>query len=337
MSIPVNSGDVYTDVSSLRNLKRDAAQGSPEALKKTAEQFEAIFLQMMLKSMRQTSSGDGMFDSDQSRFYQDMFDQQISINMAKKRQIGIADMLVKQLSKDQGAPVAEPQKGLKLDMERLRLSAQFQRLPTMPLAVSAVSLTTAPSTLAAATPATVTQLPSNSAPITNVGFDSPADFVEKLYALAEKYGTELGVEPKVLLAQSALETGWGRSVSRDANGISSNNLFNIKADKRWSGAQVTVKTLEYEKGSAVQQQAAFRAYPDFEASFRDYVAFLKSNPRYQQALGQTNNGPAFINALHEAGYATDPNYSTKINTLMKGDLLGDATARLQKLTQGPLT
>jgi flagellar protein FlgJ len=303
MSIPVNSGDIYTDVSSLRNLKRDAATGSQAALEKTAEQFEAMFLQMMLKSMRQAAPSDGMFDSDQTRFYQDMFDQQISIDMAKKRQLGIADMLVKQLGKEQGA-VAEPVKGLMLDIERLRLAQPV---------TAATSVESVPATTPVTAPETVPEIASGEK-IT--GFTSHADFVEKLYPLAEKYGAELGVDPKVLLAQAALETGWGKSVSRDANGVSSHNLFNIKADKRWSGEQTVVTTLEYENGKAVRQQAAFRAYPDFEASFRDYAAFLKSSPRYQPALAQADDGPAFVRALHEAGYATDPKYSDKINAIL---------------------
>ncbi|MDZ4261539.1 MAG: rod-binding protein, partial [Pseudomonadota bacterium] len=146
MTIPSNSGDIYTDVSSLRNLKRDAAQGSPAALEKTAEQFEALFLQMMLKSMRQSSSGEGMFESDQTRFYQQMFDQQIAIDMAKKRQLGIADILVKQLGKEQ-PDQPEPLGLSKIDVERLRL-AKFRPESSIPAsALSTVKpVTESPST-----------------------------------------------------------------------------------------------------------------------------------------------------------------------------------------------
>jgi flagellar protein FlgJ len=312
MAIPVNSGDIYTDVSSLRSLKRDAATGSQAALEKTAEQFEALFLQMMLKSMRQAAPSDGMFDSDQTRFYQEMFDQQIALDMAKKRQLGIADLLVKQLGKEQGG-VSEAGKGLRLDIERLRLAQPVNR------AAAAAVVATAPTPAPASAPVAA-------AGEKITGFTSPADFIEKLYPLAEKYGAELGVDPKVLLAQAALETGWGKSVSRDASGVSSHNLFNIKADKRWSGPQTVVTTLEYEQGRPLRQQAAFRAYPDFEASFSDYVAFLKSSPRYQQALTQAGDGPAFVHALHQAGYATDPKYATKINTIMSSGILGDSSA-----------
>ncbi len=322
MTIPSNSGDIYTDVSSLRNLKRDAAQGSPAALQKTAEQFEALFLQMMLKSMRQSSSGEGMFESDQTRFYQQMFDQQIAIDMAKKRQLGIADILVKQLGKEQ-PDQPEPLGLSKIDVERLRL-AKFR--PESSIPASAFS-TVKPVTESPSTPAIAAELTKGAA-ISASRFDSPSDFVEKLMPLAEKYGAELGVDPKVLLAQAALETGWGKKVSRSSNGVSSHNLFNIKADQRWSGEQVTVSTLEYERGQPLRQQAAFRAYPDFEASFKDYVGFLKSNPRYQQALARTDDGPTFVRSLHEAGYATDPRYAAKITTIMKSDVFGDSSRQL---------
>jgi len=315
MAIPVNSGDVYTDVTSLRGLKQDAARGSKAALEKTAEQFEALFLQMMLKSMRQAAPSDGMFDSDQTRFYQDLFDQQIAIDMAKKHQLGIADMLVKQLGKEQGS---EHGQGLTLDIDRLRLA---QPVSSQALLASAPSVAAPKETISkeadfhGITPGKTIK-----------GFDSPADFVEKLYPLAEKYGAELGVDPRALLAQAALETGWGRNVSCDANGVSSHNLFNIKADSRWSGPQAMVSTLEHENGETVRQQAAFRAYPDFESSFKDYVVFLKSNPRYRQALALADDGQSFVRALHEAGYATDPKYATKINTIMKSEVFGDTSA-----------
>lgn len=335
MTIPVNSGDIYTDVSSLRGLKRDAASGSQAALEKTAEQFEALFLQMMLKSMRQAAPSDGMFDSDQTRFYQDMFDQQIAIDMAKKRQLGIADLLVKQLGKQQTEGAA-PAGDLKFDIERLRVAqaaATPAAMPLQPQPAVAAGAGPAPAAEAAdaagrervtpavaaptATENSVAPASRATAPVAEIkGFDSPADFIEKLMPLAEKYGAELGVDPRALLAQAALETGWGRSVSRDARGVSSHNLFNIKADQRWSGPQTVVSTLEYEQGRPVRQQAAFRAYADFEASFRDYAAFLKSSPRYQQALAQADDGHAFVRALHQAGYATDPKYAEKVGAIL---------------------
>ncbi len=332
MTIAINGGDIYTDVSSLRNLKREAAQGSSQALEKTAEQFEALFLQMMLKSMRQSSSGDGMFESDQTRFYQQMFDQQIAIDMAKKRQIGIADMLVKKLGKD------KVENDVPLNSATNSVSGPSNYVPQDLIKPQVVNMADKVSAveLSAPFPAdTVSKLsielkisPVQSSRIEKKSFDSPNDFIEELTPLAEKYAAELGVDPRVLLAQSALETGWGKKINRDMAGVSSYNLFNIKADQRWSGDKVMVSTLEYENGRPMQQRAVFRSYPNFEESFKDYVRFLKSNPRYQQALSKASDGAAFVRSLHEAGYATDPRYSAKITTIMRSDLLSDLSQKI---------
>ena len=317
MTSAVDSGQIYTDTASLTSLKAKASRDASAALEESAEQFESLFIHMMLKSMRTTSLGDGLFDSDQTKFYQQMFDQQISVEMAKKRQVGIADMLVNQLSGQQ--PAQQQTKDMqgndtKLDMERLRLHR-----PITPVAIEAFA------------PAEDFNRE------TIKGFDSPQDFVNKLMPLAEKYAAELGVNPKVLLAQSALETGWGKHVIRYSNGVPSHNLFNIKADQRWDGPRAVVPTLEYEQGKPVREMAEFRAYPSFEASFSDYVAFLKSSQRYQYALKQADDSAAFVRALHKAGYATDPNYSSKINRIMSGDVFEQALLGVQNPPRPPLT
>ncbi len=299
MTSAVNPGAIYTDSSSLMALKSLVSKDSSSALEQTAEQFESMFIHMMLKSMRTTTSGEGVFDSEQSQFYQEMFDQQISIDLAKKRQVGIADMLISQLGEPQNKEAqsaAEGEEKTKLDFDRLRLHR-----PITPVAVEAF------------------------APLNNIsqesieGFESAKDFVEKLTPLAEKYAAELGVDAKVLLAQSALETGWGKYMVRYENDVPTHNLFNIKADSRWDGPKAVVPTLEYERGQPVRQYAAFRSYPTFEASFKDYVDFIKSGQRYQTALDNAADSAAYIEALHQAGYATDPQYSHKINEILAGE------------------
>jgi len=143
--------------------------------------------------------------------------------------------------------------------------------------------------------------------------------LEKLWPLAEQAADELGTTPQVLLAQAALETGWGRYVQQLPNGGSSHNLFNIKADQRWSGPKVTVSTLEYADGIAKRQKAAFRSYASYADSFRDYVDFIKSNPRYQEAIDNAGDSYQFAHKLHKAGYATDPSYADKwLNILERG-------------------
>ncbi len=306
MTSVVNPGGIYTDTSSLRALKSAASKDAASALEKTAEQFESLFIHMMMKSMRSTTSGEGIFDSEHSQFYQEMFDQQISVDMAKKRQVGIADMLISQLG---GQEAKDPQAAgqddtsTKLDFDRLRL-----RRPVSNVAIEAFA------PLAGTSQETIK------------GFESPQDFVDKLMPLAEKYAAELGVEPKVLLAQSALETGWGKHVIRYTNDVPTHNLFNIKADSRWDGAKAVVSTLEYEQGKPERQHAAFRSYPTFEASFKDYVDFIKSGQRYQTALESAADSEAYVNALHQAGYATDPQYANKINKIMSGEVFGPGRA-----------
>jgi len=297
----IDDSGVYADASRLNALKREAARGTDSALEKTAEQFEALFLQMMLKSMRQAgvADGEGLFDSQQSRFYQDMFDQQIALEMSKKRQLGITDFIVNQLGGDRpDKPVDSG--GFKVDMERVRIGRS----------VSANALQAFAPTNAV----------SNE---TIKGFDSPKDFVEKLLPLAEKYSAKLGVAPQVLIAQAALETGWGQHTTRYQNGVSTHNLFNIKADNRWDGPKAVVATLEYERGRAVREMAAFRSYPNFEASFADYVDFVRASPRYQKAL-EASDGEGYIRELHQAGYATDPAYAQKINGILARDVMGGA-------------
>ena len=317
MTSAVNPNGIYTDNSSLMALKSAASKDASSALEETAEQFESMFIHMMMKSMRSTTSGEGIFDSEHSQFYQEMFDQQISVDMAKKRQVGIADMLINQLGgqqdKDPQAAVKD-EANAKLDFDRLRLHR-----PISHVAVEAFA-------------------PVESASQEAIkSFDSSQDFVEKLMPMAKKYAAELGVEPKVLLAQSALETGWGKHMIKYTNDVPTHNLFNIKADSRWDGPKAVVPTLEYEKGKPVRQYAAFRSYPSFEASFKDYVDFIKSGQRYQTALENADDSHAYVNALHQAGYATDPQYANKINKIMSGEVFDQTTQEFKASTKGPIT
>ena len=152
---------------------------------------------------------------------------------------------------------------------------------------------------------------------------SAEDFVRKLHPYAEQAAKELGVEPKVILAQAALETGWGRSLIKNSNGSNSFNLFNIKADKSWQGKQAQVSTLEFEQGVAKKVNAGFRSYASFQESFQDYVAFIKNNPRYGDALKQAGNGERYLHELQRAGYATDPNYANKIMSIYHGNTMAE--------------
>jgi flagellar protein FlgJ len=144
---------------------------------------------------------------------------------------------------------------------------------------------------------------------------SPEDFVQQLWPCAEAAGRELGVDPTHLLAQAALETGWGKSLPCDASGSPSFNFFGIKAGADWTGDTVAQRTLEFQGGVPVPQVAQFRAYDSAQASFRDYVALLRDNPRYAAALNTGNDAKAFATALQRGGYATDPAYAQKIASI----------------------
>ena len=144
-----------------------------------------------------------------------------------------------------------------------------------------------------------------------VTFDSAVEFMTTLKPLAKKAADTLEVDPAILIAQAALETGWGKKVIQNS-AQSSHNLFNIKVDKRWEGDQMRTNTLEFHDGVAVKEKAAFRSYDSYDASFMDFVNFLQQNPRYKTALTQTDNPERFMESLHQAGYATDPKYSDKV-------------------------
>jgi flagellar protein FlgJ len=275
--------DVYTDFSSLTALRKDARKDPEASLRKVARQFESLYVKMMLKSMRDASPGDPMFDSDDSKVYRDMFDNQLAVQMSDHGGIGLADMLVRQLQHYiPGSHTSANQTG--------------QSLP-------------------AATPS----LPPKALP---VKFTSQAQFIEKIWPLAEKAAKELNVPAQAVMAQAALESGWGQHISQSATGVSSHNLFNIKADANWKGPKVVVDTLEFDHGVAKRQKAAFRAYASYADGFRDYVNFLKSNPRYAQALSESNSAEDFAHNLHLAGYATDPAYAHKLIDIIQREVTG---------------
>ena len=288
----IDSAQVYTDFSGLAALRARAREDKDAALDEVSRQFESLFLQMMLKSMRDASLGGGLMDSKQSEFYRDMYDKQIAVDMAQKQGIGLADVLKRQLGGG--------------------ISAQYSDLS--PEEYLGMPITARP--VNGADAATVARRSVD----TPAAFDgSPEAFVDALWPVAEQAAAKINLPPEALLAQAALETGWGRHVMQHGTGDSSHNLFGIKADSRWQGDKVMVSTLEYRDGVALNTRANFRAYESFEHSFSDYVDFVRRNPRYRQALAQTNDPKAYFSALQEAGYATDPAYAQKIQRILDSE------------------
>lgn len=309
MDIAAHYADVYTDFQGLAGLRAESQKNDPETLRKVAGQFEALFIQMMLKSMRDASLGEGLMDSEHVKTYQSMFDQQIALDLSKRSSLGLADMMVRQLSPKGSVPEAEPDTG---------------RMP-----VGSLTAVTPQLVMPAARPRPAETSASENLERGSADEwrpDTPEHFVKQLWPHAQRAADELGTAPELLIAQAALETGWGQHVIRGQDGRSSFNLFGIKADASWQGARVSTETVEFRDGLMRRERAPFRAYTSLEESFSDYVSFLKTNPRYQRALDQAGDAPAFAQALSEAGYATDPAYHGKIERIMDSARLRDAVS-----------
>jgi len=313
----VQNADVYTDFNSLAKLKNEAKEKTPDAIKQVAKQFESVFVGMMLKSMRQAKLADGIMDSSQSDFYRDMYDQQLSVHLAGESGIGLADVIEKQLSPDNHSVSVVREQSI-ADYERRHLIQKAAKNSRDQVAVE-------PMVKSLETESTVRTLPINSA----------ADFIKQLRPYAEQAAKKLGVDANVLLAQSALETGWGKSVIKAKDGSSSHNLFNIKADRSWKGQQTKVETLEFKQGVAKKEIAGFRSYQSYQESFNDYVDFIKTNPRYKTAIKMAEKAERYVHELQQAGYATDPKYAEKVMKIYNSHIVSqpsDALALKQAAT-----
>ena len=282
------SAEIYTDLNSVQNIRQAE---TPEALRQVSQQFESLFVQMMLKNMRAANavfSEDNPFDSRETQFYRDMHDQQLALTLAHGRGIGIADALYKQLSQQY---LAEP------DTSEKSATATFRKLADgIAPQLSSVSIDV--------------QKPSSDeaqGPVAKV-----SAFIHKMRAHAVDAAQQLGVDAAVLIAQAALETGWGEHVLKDKSGRSSNNLFNIKAHSEWAGKHVQSETMEFLGGKFAKVVSNFRAYDSVADSFSDYVRFIGGSERYDNAAADSGSALAYIKKIHEAGYATDPDYVQKV-------------------------
>jgi len=280
----INGADLSSkfalDVQGVNQLKLDAKNASPEALRQAAQQFEAVFMNMLMKSMRESTPQDGMLDSDQTRMYTSMLDQQLSQRMAS-RGIGLADVMVRQLSMTVGIPDADAP------------AAAFPMNP--PDQVMAPPVATR----------------SGNAP------SHVEDFVQRLLPHAQAASASTGIPARFMLGQAALESGWGKSEIRGPDGQNSHNLFGIKAGASWKGQTVDIVTTEYVNGKPQKQVESFRAYDTYADSFRDYANLLRGNARYKNVIAQGQDVTGFAQGLQQAGYATDPNYAQKLISVIR--------------------
>lgn len=318
----------YHDLTSLAQLKHSSGGDDDAALKQAAKQFESIFMGMLLSSMRKANEvfeDDGVLNSNATKFYQDMYDKQLSTELSEKGSLGLADLLVQQL---------RPTKGKTTPASMLKLPTEAAPVPdkkaSADIQVSAVAPTkksaevTPP--LVETSPQVITETLASEPDPDNEDwtFESPGEFIQKLMPAAKQAAQKLGLEPLALLAQAALETGWGQRTFKTAEGNNSFNFFGIKAHNSWQGDVAVVDTLEYRQGVAQKEKAKFRAYESPEQSLGDYVDFIKSNPRYQQAVAMADNPKAYFQQLQAAGYATDPNYAQKILSVFNSDTFKQA-------------
>jgi flagellar protein FlgJ len=253
----------YTDLNALEALKRDP--NSPQAISAVAQQVEAMFLQMMLKSMRDASASDDP-DGNEMGMYQDMFDKQVALTISQHDDLGIGRLLKRQIS-GKSAPVAPK---------------------------TADSGAIAP---------------------------TPAEFVDRMLPSIKTAATSLGVNPLGLMAQAALETGWGQRMPRNADGSPSYNMFGIKAGEGWSGPKATADSMEVTNGVAAPKRTSFRSYGSIEESVKDFASLLKNSPRYKDALAAGADARAYVARIGSSGYATDPDYGNKLNEILQASAL----------------
>ena len=324
-SFKTNVSSNVLDTHNLDSLRKRALNNDETALKEVAKQFESLFTNMLMKSMRDANAAfesESPMNNNYTQFYRDMQDKQMAADMSQSGSMGLADIIVRQLSNDGGNYM--PASSLQGDTNPLQniqavnnATAVDKALPEDKEATTALAVDEEGNSIDDGKQVNAGFSMADAA--RPMQFNSPAEFVASLAPFADLVAKRLNVSPDVLLAQAALETGWGKKVSTDNNGGSSHNLFNIKADKRWEGATTSVDTLEFSDGVAKREKHQFRSYEDFQSSFNDFADFLQSGDRYSDALRNSADSAQFLNSLQDAGYATDPNYAAKIQNVMKHD------------------
>lgn len=306
------------DANGLNGLREAAKQNSPESIKGAAKQFEALFLNMVMKSMRDATPQNGPFDNEQTKMFTSMLDQQLSQTLAQ-RGVGLADVLTRQLSAslpkklpdaqeldgqapggDEGLPMGIP---LVKDMSEADRAKFIQSFASQQAAES------------------TDQDGRNSKQRRNSNKPAHVEaFQNRLQADAEIASKMTGIPAKFMLAQAALETGWGKKEIITRDGRSAHNLFGIKATGNWTGKVVEATTIEYINGKPQKRVEKFRAYDSYADAFKDYANLLRSNPRYEKVLASAQDAHGFAYGLQRAGYATDPHYAEKLSRIIRQSL-----------------
>lgn len=283
----LNAGAGILDANGLHRLREAAHDNSPDALKKASTQFEALFLDMVMKSMRDATPAEGLMDSEQGKMMQGMLDQQYAKALAT-RGIGLADVLVRQMTP----------RGVPADAVTDARSPQPGHVATVPVPV----------------PADATPRPGAAEAANKTS--AKRSFIDKLKSHAEAVSAATGIPSRFMVAQAALESGWGRREIRNPDGSQSHNIFGIKAGANWKGKTTDVVTTEYVNGVAQRRIERFRAYDSYADAFADYARTLTGSARYRDVVASAADANSFAQGLQKAGYATDPRYAEKLSRMI---------------------
>ena len=282
----ISSAGFALDPSGLEQLKRKSREagneaGQGKALRQAAGQFEAVFMNLLLKSMRESLPKDGVMDSDTTRTFTGMYDAQIAQKMAEKG-VGLADMIVKQV---------EARSGAQPGVQRTESTSTLGKIKSLTVEAARDDQSS------------------------RAG--APREFVQRMWDSARSAEQATGMPAQFILGQAALESGWGRREIRNSDGSTSHNLFGIKAGANWKGPTVDAVTTEYTGGVPRKVTEKFRAYSSYAESFADYAKLITNNPRYAGTLSAGADAGRFARSLQNAGYATDPNYASKLTRVIE--------------------
>ncbi|NKI93079.1 flagellar assembly peptidoglycan hydrolase FlgJ [Rhizobacter sp. SG703] len=281
-----------SDTKGVDALRYSASKDPKAAIKETAKQFEGLFMQQLMKSMRQATLSSGMLENSGTQMGTELLDTQLAQSLSG-RPGGLSEMIAKHLERQLGEPLANMAK----DAASAQTVAATGQTGTAPL------------------------------PAALQGKERQVGFLKLHDSAAKAAEAETGIPATFMVAQAAHESGWGRHEIRNADGSSSFNLFGIKAGKDWTGPTTTVTTTEVVNGQPHKVQARFRAYASYEESFKDYAKLMKDNPRYSKVVAAGNSAQGFAHGLQRAGYATDPEYAKKLTNMINTTLrLQRATA-----------
>ncbi|MDZ7323063.1 flagellar assembly peptidoglycan hydrolase FlgJ [Kosakonia sacchari] len=287
------------DAHSLDKLKLAARNDSPDALKAVAKQMEGLFVQMMLKSMRQASFKDGLFNTQQSEMFTSMYDQQLSQNIADKGKMGFADLMVQQLT---GKPASTAE----------NVTATRE----VPLNISPARFISVPLRLQPVDPDEQQQAEKAATAQPEIPAVPGGSFISRMMAPAMAVARLSGIPHQLIIAQAALESGWGKREIMTSDGKPSHNLFGVKATADWDGETTEITTTEYEGGVAQKIKDKFKVYSSYAEALEDYTSLISRSPRYKNVV-KSESPEIAAKALQSAGYATDPAYAKKLISIIQ--------------------